>query len=315
MIGHNEISDAVAEITRNHNELTTLVAKAGERATAIGQILIELQPTLKAAGSSITKLCEELPFNKTTAYDYMNLARGKTTWEELYDRKKSSGNSARAENLSEGLPSIKETLELVNQLLAKTEQDSDWKPNNWLEALPDVTMAIEAVGYALEGKALAERTNDLRLWKLANETTARLASIGDCKEENIDAWLRNYLNPSKCLSAAISFMLQEFHPSQDTKKLSSIRFCLDIEELADTVGGLSAAYMLLELVIDAKARDNGCVLPDIEATTYQDYLREALVALKELAGSYDGVWEMLIDGYKAPNATAPFGDNEWKAGC
>lgn len=99
MIEHETIKAAVNEINVQHNDLLCFMAKAEQRAKAIGRILLDLQPILKAEGISITGLCGELPFGKSVAYEYMAVARGKTTWDELNSRKKTVQNSAVAEKV------------------------------------------------------------------------------------------------------------------------------------------------------------------------------------------------------------------------
>jgi hypothetical protein len=72
--------------------------KAEDRAKIIGQHLIDLLPVLKAQGMSLSNYCRDfLPFGKTTAYDYIKIAKGDMTWDALLDRK----NSAGAENPSD----------------------------------------------------------------------------------------------------------------------------------------------------------------------------------------------------------------------
>lgn len=92
------ISSAISKIKVHHATLLDLMSKADKRAEAIGNILVDLQPTLKVAGISISQLCEDLPFGKSAAYEYMSLAKGKTTWNELKTRKNTAINSAVAEN-------------------------------------------------------------------------------------------------------------------------------------------------------------------------------------------------------------------------
>lgn len=90
---------AIADrIVHEHTEIQSLMGRAEDRAKIIGQHLIDLQPTLKAKGMSLSKFCKQfLPFGKTTAYDYINLAKGKQDWSSLIERK----NSAPAEKASD----------------------------------------------------------------------------------------------------------------------------------------------------------------------------------------------------------------------
>jgi hypothetical protein len=80
------------QIAQEHGEIQNLLRKAGDRAKVIGQHLIDLMPTLKGQGLSLSDYCREfLPFGKTTAYDYIKIAKGETTWDALLDRKNSAG--------------------------------------------------------------------------------------------------------------------------------------------------------------------------------------------------------------------------------
>lgn len=114
MRGHNKIHSAIADIVENHSQLQLLLSQAGERATSIGNILISIQPELKEAKLSISELCRELPFGKTAAYEYIALAKGKTSWEELYKRKNPVKNSATAEKLIANEDWVTENAELFN---------------------------------------------------------------------------------------------------------------------------------------------------------------------------------------------------------
>lgn len=97
MIEHTEIALAIANIREHHVALLDLMARAEDRAKAIGQILLRLLPLLKEANSNISELCEDLPFGKTAAYEYIAIAKGNTSWDELNSRKNANHNSATAE--------------------------------------------------------------------------------------------------------------------------------------------------------------------------------------------------------------------------
>lgn len=322
MIGHNEISDAVEAITHHHSELVSLMTQASDRAKSIGQILIDIRPTLKAAGSNITKLCEQLPFNKTTAYEYMSLAEGKTTWSELYERKKSSVNSARAENQPNDNPSNSrdtlpkqavssyyDGLRAVDDVLNAIKADNEWKPKSWMDVFAnDMTMGALAAVFSKAGLAAAEEENDLKLWRLSNSVINKLASLGGVEPQAILNWAKHVEEQHRAIAALITFLLYEFHPSQDTKALSAIRFGIDIRKLTDEVGGVEPAYVLLEFVLEERARSKGFTLPDSENNDHHGHLRETLLAFKDLAGSFDALWENLIEGYRDPTAQPPFGD-------
>lgn len=102
MLGHNQLSSAVEEIKQQHAELDLLMSQAEDRATAIGNVLLTIQPVLKEVKVSLTEFCKELPFGKTAAYEYISIAKGKTTWAKLHQRKNPElENSAAAENYSE----------------------------------------------------------------------------------------------------------------------------------------------------------------------------------------------------------------------
>jgi len=97
VLAFNKVQAAVIEIKEQHSTMLDLMAKAHERAETIGRILLDLKPILKNMGISISKLCEDLPFGKSVAYEYMALANGNVTWDDLNARKNPIQNSATAE--------------------------------------------------------------------------------------------------------------------------------------------------------------------------------------------------------------------------
>jgi len=115
--GHNlttVLENAAFDIAQEHDGLMALLETGEAKATRIGQLLLEIKPTLKETGSSISEFCQSyLPFGKSAAYEYMAIANGKATLADLTVRKK---NSAGAENSSEVL--LAENLE---DLLQETE--------------------------------------------------------------------------------------------------------------------------------------------------------------------------------------------------
>ena len=96
--GHNlkaVLADAASTIAAEHNSLMALIETGEAKAKRIGELLIEIKPTLKDAGLSMRDFCKDhLPFSKTAAYEYMAIAQGKTTVADQNERK---NNSASAE--------------------------------------------------------------------------------------------------------------------------------------------------------------------------------------------------------------------------
>jgi DNA-binding transcriptional MerR regulator len=145
MLGHNLLSSAAAEITQHHAEIDLLMSAAESRAKAIGEVLVSIQPVLKEANISLTEFCKELPFGKTAAYEYISLAKGKKTWEELHQRKNPpSKDSATAENFSE----LAKQFDVSEQLIERWEQrreglepsddelsDDELERLRWIEAV------------------------------------------------------------------------------------------------------------------------------------------------------------------------------------
>ena len=99
--GHNlttVLEKAAFDIAQEHDELMALFETGQAKAERIGQLLLQIKPTLKETGSSINEFCQSyLPFSKSAAYEYMSIANGKATLADLTARKK---NSAPAENSS-----------------------------------------------------------------------------------------------------------------------------------------------------------------------------------------------------------------------
>ena len=102
-IGHNlnaVLADVVNDITKEHNSLMTLVETSEAKAKRIGQLLNDIKPTLKELKVSMVDFVkEELPFSRSTAYEYMSIADGKTTLAEQNSRKKTTLDSAQADKL------------------------------------------------------------------------------------------------------------------------------------------------------------------------------------------------------------------------
>lgn len=95
------IADTAAEITKEHYDLVSLMAKGEEKAKRIGELLIDIEPTLKAASVNLTDFCKtSLPFGKSAAYEYKKIARGEVSFAYVTQRKQ---NSAPAEKSQEEL--------------------------------------------------------------------------------------------------------------------------------------------------------------------------------------------------------------------
>ena len=92
--GHNlkaVLADAASTIAAEHNSLMALIETGEAKAKRIGELLIEIKPTLKDAGLSMRDFCKDhLPFSKTAAYEYMAIAQGKTTVADQNERKNNS---------------------------------------------------------------------------------------------------------------------------------------------------------------------------------------------------------------------------------
>ena len=95
------IADAAVEITKEHSDMLSLMAKGEEKAERIGELLISLEPMLKAASVNLTDFCKtSLPFGKSAAYEYKKIARGEVSFAYVTQRKQ---NSAPAEKSLEEL--------------------------------------------------------------------------------------------------------------------------------------------------------------------------------------------------------------------
>jgi|TARA_R110001632_G_C11254708_1_gene409231 hypothetical protein len=104
-IGHNlnaVLADVVNGITKEHNSLMALVETSEAKAKRIGQLLNYIKPTLKELKVSMVDFVkEELPFSRSTAYEYMSIADGKTTLAEQNIRKKESAQADKLEHWTE----------------------------------------------------------------------------------------------------------------------------------------------------------------------------------------------------------------------
>ncbi|PXW70444.1 hypothetical protein C7964_102331 [Loktanella sp. PT4BL] len=94
MIGHNsnpKLVAAASEINTEHKGMLAAIEDSETRARRIGQVLIDLKPVLKETGVNLTDFCKEhLPFGKTAAYEFISIAKGKVTLQELNARKYSA---------------------------------------------------------------------------------------------------------------------------------------------------------------------------------------------------------------------------------
>lgn len=112
--GHNltaVLEKAAFDIAQEHDGLMALFETGQAKAERIGQLLLQIKPTLKETGSSISEFCQShLPFGKSAAYEYMAIANGTAIVADLTARKR---NSAPAENSSEVL--LAESLEDLRQ--------------------------------------------------------------------------------------------------------------------------------------------------------------------------------------------------------
>ena len=116
----DQLRMVAGRIAQEHAEIQTLMRKAEDRAKIIGQHLTDLMPVLKAQGMSLSEYCRDfLPFGKTTAYDYIKIAKGEITWVALLDRKNSAGAESVARDLAYG-DVVDEVIEPNISLLASS---------------------------------------------------------------------------------------------------------------------------------------------------------------------------------------------------
>jgi len=95
MLGHNlenVLANVAIQINDDHRVMLAAMEDSEQRAKRIGQALIDLKPTLKEASVNLTAFCNSyLPFGKSAAYSFMNIASGKTTLARENARKNSAG--------------------------------------------------------------------------------------------------------------------------------------------------------------------------------------------------------------------------------
>ena len=95
--GHNinaALKDTATKIANEHNSLIALVETVEAKQKRIGELLIEIKPTIKDAGLSMRDFCKDhLPFSRSTAYEYIAIAQGKTTAAEQNKRKNMSASA------------------------------------------------------------------------------------------------------------------------------------------------------------------------------------------------------------------------------
>lgn len=120
---NDKLQEAAELITKDHQEIQQLMATAEERAKAIGQKLVDLKPILKERGTNLTNFCKDyLPFGKSTAYDYIKIAEGKVTWEELHQRKNPQKDSAVAEKPGALPPTLEQHADAMGVPLKDVEE-------------------------------------------------------------------------------------------------------------------------------------------------------------------------------------------------
>ena len=168
MIGHNSQSallNAAAKINQDHEGMLAALEDSEARATRIGRTLIELKPTLKAASMSLTDFCKEnLPFGKTTAYTFIQIAQGKTTLAAENARK----YSASAEKLTPqaALPLIHRHMDFhrgLANLRAMKWVDAGSEFDEWRKPLVEKIHAdvIESTGLPINKSDFAMATEVL----------------------------------------------------------------------------------------------------------------------------------------------------------
>lgn len=174
MIGHNSnnlLMSKACEINEQHKGMLAAIEDSETRAKRIGQALIDLQPTLKEVSVSLTNFCKEhLPFGKSAAYEFIKIAKGKTTLAQENARK----YSAPAEKSlgQQELPSICEYMEFhrgLAHLRAMFWVDAGSEHEEWrsplIESISDFTvkssgLPINKSDFAMASEALAKMTSE-----------------------------------------------------------------------------------------------------------------------------------------------------------
>lgn len=177
------------QIAQEHTEIQNLLRKAGDRATIIGKHLLDLMPVLKAQGMSLSDYCREfLPFGKTTAYDYIKIAKGETTWDALLDRKNSAG--------AEKFPDV---------VLIKERADSVIEPQISLLASSLVGFATNVTVY----EQLSGQPANVADFSTVLLTEIREMGLEQMSEEEVYFYLQNTLRPA--LRLAVKAVMDEMH--------------------------------------------------------------------------------------------------------
>ena len=132
MIGHNSnpaLVAAASEINTEHKGMLAAIEDSETRASRIGQVLIDLKPVLKEASVNLTDFCKEhLPFGKSAAYEFINIAKGTITLQELNARKYSApAEKPAAHNNSQYRGPSEEMAQAIRDLAGCGDDDDVWE--------------------------------------------------------------------------------------------------------------------------------------------------------------------------------------------
>lgn len=298
MLGHNQLSSAVEEIKQHHAELDLLVSQAEDRAKAIGEVLLAIQPVLKEVKISLTDFVKELPFGKTAAYEYISIAKGKKTWAELHQRKNPEvENSATAENYSELLDGDRQRLRWIEAVAVLNNVELEFQNHKHLSYVLNKPEALLYDSYNLGFFGLCAVS---ALEHIKEEGISR----GDIKGVKV------VINQQKVISEALNMSLDE------TLLLSELVFNMNANLEGLEAGGhtsnhpLSSAY--LEFFDGSGAAEDWCSEAMYEDAMHylEDILgdSEAANELRERKNQRPPFWSLALRAAKVLEGriTKPF---------
>lgn len=227
MIGHNSKSallNAATKINQDHEGMLAALEDSEARATRIGRTLIELKPTLKAASMSLTDFCKEhLPFSKTTAYTFIQIAEGKTTLAAENARKYSA--SAEKPTSQPALPLIHGYMDFhrgLANLRAMQWVDEGSEYDEWRKPILEEIHAdvIESTGLPIKKSDFA----------IATELLAKLHVEGKLQDLEIDTH-------RSIVTTAIEYAVEMTDLYHDGYNMVSYILHLDDDRAAQTSKG------------------------------------------------------------------------------
>jgi len=281
--GHNLnllLIDTAKKISTEHKELTALIEDTEARAKRIGQLLLDIKPTLQEASVNIKDFCEEfLPFGKSTAYDYIRIAKGKTTLAKENARK----YSAAAENTEIKDPKlamladkVREHLDEINSSEVGKNILASMSAEHWVNQA-DFPNLMFFHKFALKEAACARSRNNLCEYEEAMAQAREFEAALGVSEAKIEQFWSVYEDDyrlSKCLTCfwlLVDADTKEGDAKTETQMIATVQLDSTIQQLlVKSIGDLKIMWLCIDLKLYQICRDNGWNYVESDKGNYLD---------------------------------------------